>query len=751
MAALDAQALREWYDSYMAADGEDLNLEDPLLQGLSSDSLDTDCIEQRICDLAPGISVEDGHCSTCRHMLDNWPLFSYSLQDLDQYPDGQFPWKSATAGSYQNTASIEASARQGCKFCALLLQALKDGEVLETFRRIEGRLDRLGERATASLSVGTMWDRTGRVWLDLPNKLSTRSNSGINTAKFSFRTIAEDDVVSEDQGIFEMANCWLRTCCESHKSCNPDVESLSRPTRLVSIANGKPRVEITADMDRPGQPLRYATLSYCWGTRPFIKLTKQNFQGLTKVIPTEDVPPIFADAVTIAKALEIDYIWIDSLCIVQDDDDDWRKEADRMQAVYSGSYVNIAAASATDVYGGCFVKTPSYFRDGVQVKVTVDGTHEFLEFGRVDTYDRSVIDTHLMTRGWAIQEKLLAPRTLHFGSRGVFWECRERILSESLPKRLSLPGSFNCLVFGNHNWKENFWEQLVMLYGAANLTYRQDRFPALAGIARAIAKVTGDEYVAGLWRRNIELHLCWHSLETRKMRRRPRVDDADWVAPSWSWASMDGVVQYPRHNDDLDDPAEQYPDRYAHVFDTEMTFSGPRPFGQLRRGVVYLRCSVIVAGRLRNTKAPNDFQSYFTESVSIDFADGPKLLPVDIDCEYDSQEYEGQVVYLVPLVGAKDYGWSETDEYACPDDHFQLGLVLRKTNDAPGEFCRIGFFEFHECPRPWIWANARDPNKALPAFRQAISETSDATARAVCAEVVSNTEVPEEKYVITLV
>ncbi|KAK7962918.1 HET-domain-containing protein [Apiospora aurea] len=677
MAALDAQSLREWYISYVAADGEELGLQDPLLRALSSDFLDTDSIEQRICDLAPGIRVEDGYCSTCRHMLGNWPLLSYSYPDLDRYPDRRLRWKAARAGSYPNTASIEASARQGCKFCALLLQALKDGEVLETFRRIEARFDRLGERATASLSVGTMWIRTGRV-------CSTSESSTKN-------------IVSEDQGIFEMANGWLRTCCESHKSCNDDVKNLPTPTRLVSIANRKPRVEITADMDKPGQPLRYATLSYCWGTRPFIQLTKHNFPDLTKEIPTEDVPPIFADAFTIARALEIGYIWIDSLCIVQDDEADWRTEADRMQAVYSGSYVNIAAASATDVYGRCFVKTPSYFRDGVQVRVTVEGAHDFLEFGRTDTYDRSVLATHLMTRGWAIQEKLLAPRTLHFGPRGVFWECREKILSESLPKRMSLPGSFNCLVFGNHNWKEYFWEHR-------------------------------DEYVAGLWRRNIELHLCWHSLEPRELRRRPRAHEADWVAPSWSWASMDGVVQYPRHNDDVEDPAALYPDRYAHVFDTEMTFSGPPPFGQLRRGVLYLRCSVIVAGRLRNTKAPNDLESKFTESV----IRGPGGVPR-------------------PSGGGNDYGWNETDEDDSAEDHFQFGLVLRKTNDGPGEFCRVGFFEFHECPRPWILSSAREPNKALPAFRQATSETSDATASAVCAEIVSNSEYPEEKYVITLV
>ncbi|KAK8043348.1 HET-domain-containing protein [Apiospora rasikravindrae] len=734
MAALDVRALREWYISYMAADGEVLDIDDPLLQSLSSDSLDTDCIEERICDLAAD------------------PLRNYSFSDLDEDPDSGLPWKSASAGSYRNTASIEASARQGCKFCALLLQALKDGDALETFRRIEARLDRLGERATSSLSVGTMWVQTGTVWLDLPNKMSTQCNSGINAAKFDFRIVDEEDMASGDQGIFDIANGWLRACRESHKSCNDDAENLLPPTRLVSIANGQARVEITADMDEPEQPLRYATLSYCWGTRPFIQLTKHNFQDLLKEIPTEAIPPIFADAFTIARALKIDHIWIDSLCIVQDDDDDWRKEADRMQAVYSGSYVNIAAASATDVYGGCFVKTPSYFRDGVQVKVTAEGIHEFVEFGRTDTYDRSVLRTHLMTRGWAIQEKLLAPRTLHFGPRGMFWECRERILSESLPKRLSLPGSFACLVFGNHNWKEYFWEQLVMLYGAASLTYRRDKFPALAGIARAIAKVTGDEYVAGLWRRNIELHLCWHSLEAREMRRRPRAHEADWVAPSWSWASMEGVVHYPRHNDDLDDPAEQYPYRYAHVFDTEMTFSGPRPYGQLRRGVLYLRCSVIVSGRLRNTKAPNDYHSKFTESVSIDFPDGPKLFPVDIDCIEDRQEYEGQLVYLVPLVGAKDYGWNEeADEDDWPEDNLQLGLVIRKTNDAPGEFCRIGFFEFHECPRPWLSGHGGDPNKAFPAFRQAISETSDATASAVCAEAVTNSDFPEEKYVITLV
>ncbi|KAK8110212.1 uncharacterized protein PG998_006669 [Apiospora kogelbergensis] len=158
------------------------------------------------------------------------------------------------------------------------------------------------------------------------------------------------------------------------------------------------------------------------------------------------------------------------------------------------------------VYGGCFVKAP-YFNDGVQVNAITEGIREAKEFTFPEAYRLSIIDSHLMTRGWAIKEKLLAPRTIHFGKRGAIWECKDMVVSECFPRNTP-PLNEQCLAYGKELNIRDVWYENVEAYSAANLTYIRDKIPALAGIVRAVANVNGDKYLAGLWKRDIETQLC---------------------------------------------------------------------------------------------------------------------------------------------------------------------------------------------------------------------------------------------------
>ncbi|KAK8101921.1 hypothetical protein PG999_012295 [Apiospora kogelbergensis] len=734
----ETRALRDWYNSYMAADGNRLSENDPLVQDVISDTLDEASIEQRICQYASDMHLVNRLCDGCRDMFENWPFRNYSSSELalkDANNDLDYQCRHARVRIY-HTVAIEASARCGCRFCAFLLQLLKDQELLHIFRRIEARLERLGERAETSLSVWVEWAGTETAWLDLPSKMSTYCSSGLACASIICEPSEEADCANENEGIFDIANLWLRTCLESHDSCNSATENHQLPTRLVSIATDPPRVVITADCGDVGGLLKYATLSYCWGSRPFLRLKKHNLPDLKEGKDMNSLPSTFTDAFKVAKKLGISYIWIDSLCIVQDDDDDWRREADLMQHVYSGSYINIAAASATDAYGGCLIKSP-YFNDRVQVEVTTEGTRAVKEFSYPGFYQRSILDSRLMTRGWAIQEKLLPPRTIHLGNRGAIWECTRMVMSESCPRTTpTLLGRY--LVCGQTSGRYA-WSEIVKAYSAANLTKRRDKIPALIGIARAVADFNGGVYVAGLWKQNIEEQLCWHSIGGQNTRKRPLSHGLDWIAPSWSWASIDGLVGF------SDDPGIQ---RYTKVFKADRKLSEPRLPGQPNHGVLYLRCAAIVPGRLRKTAAPGCPDSDFTESATIGLLDGTTLvLPVLIDCREDCQELDDQTIYLIPLSNKKvwrfkpeqgDGGW----EY----DH--LGIVGRKTNHARGEFCRIGVFRLTE-PQPM---RENDIDFPSPVLWQILDQISTATAEAVCAEVISITSDPKaRKYVITLV
>lgn len=304
------------------------------------------------------------------------------------------------------------------------------------------------------------------------------------------------------------------------------------PTRLISVAGPTPHLVLTAGWElKP----RFCTLSHCWGSKPFLKLTDDNYESFLTRIPIGELPRTFQDAIHISRKFGVDYLWIDSLCIIQGNIEDWRREAGLMSNVYGASYINIAASSATSVHEGCFLKEP-HMVDGLRARININGDKYVREFRGSGLYHRSVLKSHLATRAWALQEKLLPPRTIHFGDRGAFWECRLETANEFLPN--GFPGDYTFSLIGKKQRRhfQIWWELVVRLYSAANLTFQSDKLPAIAGIARSVAKERGGQYLAGMWRENLEIQLCW---QAQHPQSKPQ-----WRAPSWAWASASGPTSY---------------------------------------------------------------------------------------------------------------------------------------------------------------------------------------------------------------
>lgn len=207
-------------------------------------------------------------------------------------------------------------------------------------------------------------------------------------------------------------------------------KSDSLPTRLISVCDEVIQLQSTETWTSSPP---YATLSYCWGKLDFLTTTTSVLEDFLIEIPVARLPQTFKDAIQIVRALKIGYIWIDSLCIVQDCDSDWRKESSRMSEVYGSSYINIAASSASNPGEGCFTK-PQFMCDTVEAKVTISGQeYECWFYHIANSYTFAVEKSHLMSRAWAVQEKLLPTRSIHLGNRGAFWECRSSVGLERLP------------------------------------------------------------------------------------------------------------------------------------------------------------------------------------------------------------------------------------------------------------------------------------------------------------------------------
>lgn len=458
-------------------------------------------------------------------------------------------------------------------------------------------------------------------------------------------------------------------------------------------------------------------------------LLKDNISMLSDTITLEHLPKTFIDAIDITRRLGVKYIWIDSLCIIQDDEDDWRRETALMEHVYGGSYLNIAASSATSVHGGCWVGTDG-MHSGFRTKIRV-GDRELVREIRDDKcYDHAVWDSHLATRAWALQEKLLPPRTLHLGDRGAFWECRLKIANRYLPDGFTQRlGSGLLRQMRRLEHLQQWWATVVRRFTGADLKFARDKLPALSGIARRIHNQKGGEYLAGLWRdENIEAQLCW------------RVEDsgtrpATWRAPSWSWASVDGPISYMPTQPGICD------DVYAHVVDASVTPLAGDVFGELSAGTLHISCSTIMNGQLVGR-----------DKVLVQGVDKEFPIPVFLDAREEEAQSSGMPVYLLPLIGGKQgMSFREKDAVEWFSPKLVQGVVLHLTGGSSDEFRRIGSFK---CAQRQMEDNVAEGgvlDQRYHEFIRALESLGQEVARSVCANMVEDAERPGEIFTITIV
>lgn len=351
-----------------------------------------------------------------------------------------------------------------------------------------------------------------------------------------------------------LTRSWLKSCIKQHPECERLRNSEWYPTRVLDVDNfdlGTIRL-----LETSAHPLHgsYMTLSHSWGGIQILSLSRDNIDDFKRGISVTKLPQTFVDAIAVVRALGIRYLWIDSLCIIQDIPGDWADESSRMDHVYSHSFCNIGASAAANSAGGLFChRSPD----------TVNPAHINFEGIDYKIFNARTIAINLNVnplskRGWVIQERWLCPRMIHFGSEQVSWECRVANACESAPKFSSRPTAvhlkldtgiaISALVQGLEDGGVvagglgETWSALVGLYSAADLTYATDKLVAFSGVAKALrSQEHQDEYLAGLWRKNFIVQLAW--------RMPPLENDSlgqdrnyAYVAPSWSWASVRGGV-----------------------------------------------------------------------------------------------------------------------------------------------------------------------------------------------------------------
>ncbi|PQE26583.1 heterokaryon incompatibility protein [Rutstroemia sp. NJR-2017a BBW] len=423
---------------------------------------------------------------------------------------------------------------------------------------------------------------------------------------------------ADSEKSFRIARAWLSRCLmkddeersqEYHWKCDYGPETML-PNRIIDVgaeSSSIPRLILSSDMQG-----RYLALSHCWGIQiyPFITTSKTiNLRMQEIALEDPSLPKTFTDAILLTRELGFRYLWIDSLCIIQDSEDDWLHESKLMHEYYGNAVLTIAVDMASADTEG-FLESPRQISN--QIRATFNSTNE---------------EQKHPIWGWTLQEQLLSPRLLQYTATQLVWECKSCEVSESnrsileprnpITKRihhLPLPEeqdddsetddqAFNLALEG--------WDYLVQEYQHRALTEAMDIFPALSGIARQFHERSGFNYMAGLWLEDLHWGLLW---STEGCGRRM----ATYRAPSWSWASYEISNPTTPNNGKLRRWADanqgkrdillygsvDQRDCKCKILDCQITLKENDPYGRLTGGHLIIRARWLLLSAWRGQLPP---------------------------------------------------------------------------------------------------------------------------------------------------
>lgn len=335
----------------------------------------------------------------------------------------------------------------------------------------------------------------------------------------------------------ELTQSWMNECASHHDCLAVSPEAL--PKRVLQIT-GDMNTLLVRLVESHGKTGTYCALSHCWGPKDKqpLRTMRDNYQQHTDGISLEALPKTFQDFILLGRSIGIDYVWIDSLCIVQDDEQDWRSQAEVMESVYRNAALVVAAAGARHPMQGLFITDRPHTRIW-SVPFGPHGSRGVFNISILpkETEKRVPWDCPLRSRGWVLQEWYLARRILFCMPLGLSWQCDEIDAVEG-GSRVNL----------GHTEKRS-WDQLLRSYTARSLTYPSDRLHALRGIVTHLQRRRGDKFLHkyGVWEDKLHQQLLWRQLA-------PSIDTDSLPLPTWSWAATGGAKQWTNniHLDMLD-------------------------------------------------------------------------------------------------------------------------------------------------------------------------------------------------------
>ena len=493
-------------------------------------------------------SVNAGLCDLCRKCIGDiitgacFPesasqrssRWTYEKTPMDYWWDKDLSFR-----HYEDIKSVEASALRHCTLCQLVSRGCWQSGSRQLYMTVTCLRRRtpfnvLIQDTTKELWMIYSWmqgSKSFQAFYPFVKKIHQRGTD-LNQQEWYLGNTGS-------QKVMDTIRTWMSECLETHSLCAPQKPS-SLPSRVIDVGQASslddPYLLKSGDRAAP-----YLALSYCWGTRKRLITTRDSIGRRREGFMLAELPETLRDAILVTRRLGVRYLWVDALCIVQDDDNDWLLESSKMRAVYSNALFVISALDASHSDSGMFHDRTALIASNDDISATSAGLYI-----REDPGPHNHLTPHgqnsLGERAWALQERFMATALLHFSRQRLFWECRTcsryegGLRRDNHPIRKGLGQS--CDV--NRSINEWVWYHLVNLFSKRKLTYTSDKLAAIAGLATEFEEQGWcQECIVGLWNSDLLRGLLWHT-DPRALTEEPFAKrDINLRYPSWSWASSD--------------------------------------------------------------------------------------------------------------------------------------------------------------------------------------------------------------------
>jgi len=505
---------------------------------------------------------------------------------------------------------------------------------------------------------------------------------------------------------------WLKECHFSHALCGQKQVDFV-PRRLLRIESATEETTVRLVENLQYDEAQWAALSYVWGGVQTFQTTAASFVSMQAGFRAQDLPPTLQDAVTVCIAMSLDYLWVDSLCIIQDDDEDLARELASMPQIYQRAWVTISASTAASVSEG-FLQKRCYSHQALPISLPYlpdegSDTGEIIyvrhESGCGDKTE------YINERAWTYQERRLSPRVLDFRHNHVALYCYEgKRCQGDGSKRWKKP-TWNHLAAATHEQRlyqpllshEELppWHGIVDEYAIRRTSFPSDKLTALSALADLYKQSTGHTYIAGLWKESLMKDLCW-STRGGDIFWRPDV----YRAPSWSWAAVDvarpaGAVSHSMHhriNDLTKNPK-------TTIMDFAIEQEPPNTtFGKIHAGFLELRAPVLWTewpshdeSMARMNLSPSVSVKVFQDAKEhgrLDWEVIPVLAVLLMQQVHPkSKSYDPKSQNMFDWLPRRNYQLEHETRIKRDRGRFtHHGLML--VEDPPGKYRRIGMFEW---------------------------------------------------------